>query len=553
MAKEIIFGQEAREKVLAGVNTLANAVQATLGPRGRDVIIEIPYRPPIATKDGVTVAQWIALKDPFENLGAAMLKEAAARTAEVAGDGTTTATVLARSLFAEGFKLIAAGAAPIELKRGIDQGVEVCLKAMDDFAKPVKTDEDVCNVATISANGDEGIGKVIAEAAQKVGRDGVITIEDGQTTKMELEVVDGMELDQGFISPYFVTDSEKLEAVLDHPKGVFVLLVDREITTLREIVGLLNAASNSGRPLLIIAHDVTGEALQTLCVNRVKGTLVVAAVKATGFGEKRRDEMEDLVALTGATIIGGHGDDDDLDDSTQPTVLGVVRRAVARRRATTIIGMDDKERRKLIQERAKSLRRRIKSVKTEFEREELRVRAAQLSGGVAVIRVGAASQIELKERKDRVDDALSATQAAMESGIVPGGGVAYLRCLRALNKLNKTLKGDQLLGLQVLKYALTEPTRQIVENVGKGLHPEVVLHKIISSKSQTLGYDAAKDRFCDLMKDGIVDPLLVTRCALQHAASVATVMMTAEVALVEERLPMLQSGPGMPMAPGAVE
>lgn len=547
-SRDITFNDEARAKILAGVNILADAVQATLGPRGQAAIIEMPYQAPIVTKDGITVARWISVAEPTENLGVQMLKEAAARTAEAAGDGTTTATVLGRALFAGSHKLIAAGAAPIELKRGIDRGVEFAVKHLEIMARPV-TDEEVAKVATISANGDSEIGGKIAEAVSKVGRDGVVTIEDGKSYGLELELVDGVEIDNGFISPYFVTNPERMVAEMDSPKGVKVLLVDREITSLTEMLSILNYASNEGIPLLIIAHDVSGEALSSLVINRVKNNLSCAAVKAAGFGANRREELEDLAALTGAKVLGGIGCSEDLDQRTDPSeVLGTARRVTAGRSSTTVVGLETDEIKEAVTTRTKNLRGQVESMDSDFEKDFLRERAAHLEGGVAVIRVGAASDIEMKERKDRVDDALSATKAAVDAGIVPGGGVALLRCAAMIKQtLLSKMDGDQVLGAKLLMKALEEPACQIATNAQASvdMHPEVVLHLIRDNKLEPYGLNAATGEFGNLYDLGVIDPLSVVRSALQHAASVATTMMTASVAIVENR----DDDPGAPPMP----
>ena len=546
--REIAFGQDAREKILKGVEILAKAVRATLGPRGESVIIEMPYQAPIVTKDGITVARWISVKDPHQNLGVQMMKEAAARTAEAAGDGTTTATVLGHALFAEAFKLIAAGAAPIELKRGIDRGVEEAVKHLEKMSRLVERDKDIEQVATISANGDKEIGKCIAKAVLKVGKDGVVTIEEGKSYGLETEVVDGMELDQGFVSPYFITNANRMEAVIESHKGVKVLLLDRELSSLEEMVNLLDHVSNEGYGLLVVAHDINSEALSALVLNKVKNTLNAVGVKAPGFGANRSEELDDIAILTGATVLGGHAGED-LSRATSVEVLGNARRVIARRTSTTIIGMDDKDVKKRVKDRVKALRDQIEYIDEQFEKENTRVRAAQLEGGVAVIRVGAASDVEMREKKDRVDDALSATKAAAESGIVPGGGVALLRCVEVIKKIN--LKGDQALGLQLLAKVLEEPIRRIVANTADADNqPDVVLHLIKNEDDDAFGFDAATGKYGNLFDMGIIDPLKVVRSALQHASSVATTMMTASVAVVED--PNVDDGNAMPpmMPPG---
>jgi chaperonin GroEL len=544
MAKKITLGEESRAAILRGVNKLADTVKITLGPKGRNVVLDKKYGSPTITKDGVTVAKEIELKDVMENMGAQMVREVASRTSDVAGDGTTTATVLAQAIFREGVKTVAAGANPMALKRGIDKAVERATRLISKAAKPV-TEDMIAQVGAISANGDETIGKLIAEAMQKVGKDGVITVEESKTIETNLEVVEGMQFDRGYLSPYFVTDAETVEAVLENP---VVLLSDKKISSMRDLLPILEQVAKLGRPILIIADDIEGEALATLVVNKLRGTLGVAAVKAPGFGDRRRAMLEDIAVLTGATVIN-----EDLGIKLENVMLeelGSARKVTIDKETTTIIdgGGDSQD----LQARVKTLRAQVEDSASDYDREKLQERLAKLVGGVAVIRVGAATETELKEKKARVEDAMHATRAAVEEGIVPGGGVVLIRVAKALDKFNPfaahneeeaTGDPDEQIGVNIVKRALEEPLRQIVANAGK--EGAVIVERVRAEKNPNVGYNVVTERFEDLVAVGVIDPAKVTRSALQNAASIAGLMLTTEALISEfqeDNKPDLASG-----------
>jgi chaperonin GroEL len=532
MAKQIVQGTESRAAILRGVNRLADAVKITLGPKGRNVVLDKKFGSPTITKDGVTVAKEIELKDPMENMGAQMVKEVASQTSDVAGDGTTTATVLAQAIFREGVKTVAAGANPMALKRGIDKAVERATAEIKKMAKPVKGDM-IAQVGTISANGDEAIGELISEAMNKVGKDGVITVEESKTMETDLEFVEGMQVDRGYLSPYFVTDPEGMEAVLENP---VILISEKKISSMRDLLPLLEQAAKQGRPMLIIAEDVEGEALATLVVNKLRGTLSVVAVKAPGFGDRRKAQLEDIAVLTGGKVIS-----EDLGiklENVKLEDLGSAKKVTVDKDNTIIIdgagSTDD------LQARVKTLKAQIEDATSDYDREKLQERLAKLVGGVAVIRVGAATETELKEKKARVEDAMNATRAAVEEGIVPGGGVALIRAAKVLDKFkifepneDGLVIGDldEQIGVTIVKRALEEPLRQIVQNAGK--EGAVIVEKVRAEKNVNFGYNALTDKYEDLVAAGIIDPAKVTRCALQNAASIAGLMLTTE-ALISE-------------------
>jgi len=532
MAKQITHGEESRAAILRGVNQLADAVKITLGPKGRNVVIDKKYGSPTITKDGVTVAKEIELKDPMENMGAQMVREVASKTSDVAGDGTTTATVLAQAIFREGVKTVAAGANPMALKRGIDKAVERATKEIKKMAKPV-TGDMIAQVGTISANGDHAIGELIAEAMEKVGKDGVITVEESKTMETALEVVEGMQFDRGYLSPYFVTDAESMEAVLENPA---ILISEKKISSLRDMLPILEQAAKLGKSILIIAEDVEGEALATLVVNKLRGTITVAAVKAPGFGDRRKAMLEDIAVLTGGKVIS-----EDLGiklENVKLEDLGSARRVTLDKETTTII--DGGGNTEDLRARVKMLKTQIEDSSSDYDREKLQERLAKLVGGVAIIRVGAATETELKEKKARVEDAMNATRAAVEEGIVPGGGVVLIRAAKALDKfkLFETDKDgdvigdeDEQIGVNIVKRALEEPLRQIVANAGK--EGAVIVEKVRAEKNPNVGYNAETENFEDLVAAGVIDPAKVTRCALQNAASIAGLMLTTE-ALISE-------------------
>ena len=521
-AKEVRFSDDARQRMLKGINTLANAVKATLGPKGRNAVIEKAYGAPTITKDGVSVAKEIELKDKFENMGAQMLKEVASNTSDEAGDGTTTATVLAQAIIREGLKAVAAGRNPMDIKRGIDKAVLVATDELKRLSKPCRDSKAIAQVGTISANADESIGKTIADAMAKVGKEGVITIEEGQGLENELELVDGMQFDRGYLSPYFINQQQSQTAEFDKP---LIFLCDKKVSNIREMLPLLEAVAKASRPLIVIAEDVEGEALATLVVNNIRGILKVAAVKAPGFGDRRKAMLQDIATLTGGTVIS-----DELGLSLEKVTLnelGEAKKVVIAKENTTIIDGGGKA--KDIEARVESIRKQVEDASSDYDKEKLQERVAKLSGGVALIKVGAATEIEMKEKKARVEDALHATRAAVEEGVVPGGGVALIRALKALDKLEGANE-DQAAGIRILARAIEEPLRNIVENAGEDA--AVILNQVKSGKG-AYGYNAATGEFGDLLEEGILDPTKVTRLALQNAASVAGLMLTTEVMVAE--------------------
>jgi chaperonin GroEL len=522
-AKEILFDEKGREKILEGVNVLADAVKATLGPRGRNVVIEKSWGSPTVTKDGVTVAKEIELEDKFQNMGAQMVKEVASKTSDVAGDGTTTATVLAQAIFREGARMVAAGHSPIELKRGIDKAVEKLVDALKKMAKQTKGQKDIAQVGTISANGDEFIGKLIADAMDKVGKEGVITIEEAKSMETTLDVVEGMQFDRGYLSPYFVTDADRMEAVLEDP---YILIYEKRLSAMKDMLPLLEQVARSGKPLLIIAEEVEGEALATLVVNKLRGTLNVCAVKAPGFGDRRKEMLKDIAVLTGGQAIT-----EDLGlklENLTLKELGRAKRTTVDKDNTTVV--DGAGKKQEIEARMKQIRTQIEETTSDYDREKLQERLAKLAGGVAVIKVGAATETEMKEKKARVEDALNATRAAVEEGIVPGGGVALVRAVSSIEKM-ENLSHEQSVGVSIVRRAAEEPARQIAANAGK--EGSIVVQKIKEGKG-AFGYNAATDTFEDLIEAGVIDPTKVVRSALQNAASVASLLITTE-ALVAEK------------------
>jgi chaperonin GroEL len=521
-AKDVKFHDSARSRVVKGVNILADAVKVTLGPKGRNVLLERSFGAPVITKDGVSVAKEIELKDKFENMGAQIVKQVASKTADVAGDGTTTATVLAQAVVQEGMKHVAAGMNPMDLKRGIDQAVAGVVEALRKMSKPISTRKETAQVAALSANADEAIGKIIADAMDKVGREGVITVEDGKSLDNELDIVEGMQFDRGYLSPYFITDPEKQVAQLDDP---LVLLYDKKISNVRELLPVLESAAKAGKPLLIIAEDVEGEALATLVVNAMRGVLKVTAVKAPGFGDRRKAMLEDIATLTGATVISEETGKQ-LDKATLED-LGSAKWIDVRKEETIIIGGGGKQ--EAIDARVKSIRKQIDEASSDYDREKLQERVAKLAGGVAVIRVGAATEVEMKEKKDRVEDALHATRAAVEEGIVPGGGVALLRARAAIQEM-KGANADQDAGIRIILRALEAPLRAIVANAGE--EPSVVVAKVMEAKGN-YGYNAATGEYGDLVDIGVVDPTKVTRTALQNAASIAGLILTTAATIAQ--------------------
>jgi len=532
-AKEIIYDTAARDKILAGVNALANAVKVTLGPRGRNVVIEKSFGAPTVTKDGVTVAKEIELEDRFENMGAQMVREVASKTSDVAGDGTTTATVLAQAIYREGSKMVAAGHNPMELKRGIDAAVTAIVEHLGKLSKPTKDPREIAQVGTISANGDEQIGKIIAEAMQKVGKEGVITVEEAKSLETVLDVVEGMQFDRGYLSPYFVTDQERMEVVLN---DAYLLISEKKISSMKDLLPVLEAIAKQGKPLLIIAEDIDGEALATLVVNKLRGTLNTAAVKAPGFGDRRKELLKDIAVLTGGQVVS-----EDLGiklENVTLSDLGQAKRVSIDKDNTTIV--DGVGKKADIKGRIETIRRQIEDTTSDYDREKLQERLAKLVGGVAVIKVGAATEVEMKEKKARVEDALNATRAAVEEGIVPGGGTALLRCQSAIEKLNVSL--EQQTGVNIIRRALEEPIRQIANNAG--LEGSIVVEKVRLG-SGNFGYNAANEKYTDLIEDGIIDPTKVVRTALQNAASVASLMLTTE-AIIVERKEDKPAAPSMP-------
>jgi len=532
--KEIKYSEKAREKMLKGVDTLADAVKVTLGPKGRNVLIEKSWGSPKTTKDGVTVAKEIDLEDKFENMGAQMVKEVASKTSDVAGDGTTTATILAQSVYREGAKLVAAGSNPMAIKRGIDKAVDLVVEQLRELSKPTKEKKEIAQVGTISANNDSTIGEVISEAMEKVGKEGVITVEEAKSMETTLEIVEGMQFDRGYLSPYFVTDPEKMEAHLEEP---YVLLHEKKISVMKDLVPILEQIAKMGKPLLIVAEDVEGEALATLVVNKIRGTFTCAAVKAPGFGDRRKAMLEDIAILTGGQLIS-----EDLGVKLENVTLndlGTAKRISIDKDNTTIV--DGGGSRNALEGRVKQIRAQIDETTSDYDREKLQERLAKLIGGVAVINVGAATEIEMKEKKDRVEDALNATRAAVEEGIVPGGGVALIRALKGLEKVN--LSGEEQLGVDLVKRAIEEPVRQIANNAG--FEGSVVVQRVIEDKG-SFGFNAETGEYEDLMKAGIIDPTKVTRFALQNAASVAGLLMTTEAMVAEKPEKKKPVAPQMP-------
>ena len=526
-AKEVKFGSDARTRMLEGVDTLANAVKVTLGPKGRNVVLEKSFGAPRITKDGVTVAKDIELKDKFQNMGAQMVREVASKANDVAGDGTTTATVLAQSIAQEGARAVAAGMNPMDLKRGIDIAVEAVVATLESKSKKISTSDEVAQVGTISANGEEEIGKMIAEAMERVGNEGVITVEEAKSLDTELDVVEGMQFDRGYLSPYFVTDAEKMRAVLEEP---YILLHEKKLSNLQDMLPILEKVVQSGRPLLIIAEDIEGEALATLVVNRLRGGLKVAAVKAPGFGDRRKAMLEDIAILTNGTVIS---EEVGISlDAVTLEMLGSAKRVEITKDETTIVdGIGEK---KEIEARCNQIRAQAEETTSDYDREKLQERLAKLAGGVAVIRVGGATEVEVKERKDRVDDAMHATRAAVEEGIVPGGGVALVKSISSLDKL-KPANRDQEVGVEIIRRALQAPARNIAENAGA--EGSVIVGKLLESKDDNEGYDAVSGTFTDMIKAGVIDPTKVVRSAMQNAASVAALLITTEAMVADKPEP----------------
>ncbi|MFI5370097.1 MAG: chaperonin GroEL [Candidatus Eisenbacteria bacterium] len=522
-AKQLLFSEQARAKIMEGVETLAKAVKVTLGPRGRNVVLDKKWGSPTVTKDGVTVAKEIELDDPYMNMGAQMVREVASKTSDVAGDGTTTATVLAEAIFREGIKNVTAGAAPMTIKRGIDMAVEAVVAELKTLSKDVKTNKEIEQVATISANSDTVIGKMIAEAMDKVGKDGTITVEEARSVDTTLDVVEGMQFDKGYISPYFVTEKESMEAVLE---DAYVLLYEKKLSNMKDLLPVLEKIAQRSKPLLIVAEDVEGEALATLVVNKLRGTLAVCAVKAPGFGDRRKAIMEDIAVLTGGKVIT-----EDLGiklENTRIEDLGRAKRITVDKENTTLVEGGGKK--ADIQGRIGQIRKEIEETTSDYDREKLQERLAKLAGGVAVINVGAATETEMKEKKARVEDALHATRAAVEEGIVPGGGVAYIRSLPALDKLAATLEGDIKVGVAIVRRALEQPLRTLCDNAG--VEGSIVVEKVKKEK-KTTGYNVDTEEYVDMFEAGIIDPTKVSRTALQNAASVASLLLTTEALVTE--------------------
>ncbi|NLI81832.1 MAG: chaperonin GroEL [Deltaproteobacteria bacterium] len=532
-AKEIKYYADAREKIMTGVNILADAVKVTLGPKGRNVVIEKSFGSPLVTKDGVTVAKEIELADKFENMGAQMVKEVASKTSDVAGDGTTTATILAQAIYREGSKLVAAGHNPMALKRGIEKAVDVAVAELKEISKPTKDQKEISQVGTISANNDPTIGSIIAEAMSKVGKEGVITVEEAKSMETTLEVVEGMQFDRGYISPYFVTDAERMEAVLEEP---YILTHEKKISNMKDLLPLLEQIAKMGKPLLIIAEDVEGEALATLVVNKLRGTLKICGVKAPGFGDRRKAMLQDIAILTGGQVIS-----EDLGVKLENVTmkdLGQCKTVRVDKDNTTIV--DGAGSREAIEGRIKQIRAQIEETTSDYDREKLQERLAKIVGGVAVVKVGAATEVEMKERKARVEDALNATRAAVEEGIVPGGGVALLRCIPALEKME--VAGEEAFGVSIVKRALEEPVRQIANNAG--LEGSVVVEKV-KKENGAFGFNAETESYGDLVEEGVIDPTKVVRFALQNAASVSALLLTTE-AMVAEKPKKKEPAPPMP-------
>ncbi|MCB4203496.1 chaperonin GroEL [Deferribacterales bacterium Es71-Z0220] len=533
MAKAITFGDEARQAILRGVDKLANAVKVTLGPKGRNVVIEKKFGSPLVTKDGVTVAKEIELKDPIENLGAQMVKEVASKTSDVAGDGTTTATVLAQAIYREGMKNVVAGANPMELKRGIDKAVEAVVAKLKEISKPIQNKTEIAQVGTISANNDKEIGDIIADAMDKVGKDGVITIEENKSTDTVLDVVEGMQFDRGYLSPYFVTNPDTMEAVLEN---AYILICEKKITSMKDLLPILEQLAKQNAQFLIIAEDIEGEALATLVVNKLRGTLNCAAVKAPGFGDRRKEMLKDIAVLTGGQVIS-----EDLGlklDNVKLEDLGRAKKIVVDKENTTIVegeGSSDD-----IMARVNQIKKQIEETTSDYDREKLQERLAKLVGGVAVIKVGATTETEMKEKKARVEDALNATKAAVEEGIVPGGGVALIRARAALDNLK--LVGDEQIGVEIIRKALEYPIRQIAENAG--FEGSIVVDKIVQNDNVAFGFNAATEEYTNMIEAGVIDPTKVTRSALQNAASVSGLMITTEATITE--IPEKKEAPAAP-------
>jgi chaperonin GroEL len=535
MAKQLLFSEEARNKILVGVEKLAEAVKATLGPKGRNVVLDKKFGSPTSTKDGVTVAKEIDLEDPFENMGAHMVNEVASKTSDVAGDGTTTATVLAEAIYREGIKNVTAGANPMEIKRGIDKAVEVVVQEIRRISKPTKDKTEISQVGTISANNDRTVGDLIAEAMDKVGKDGVITVEEAKSMDTSLEIVEGMQFDRGYLSPYFVTNPERMEVAVEDP---YILLHEKKISSMKDLLPILEKVAKTGKPFLLVAEDVEGEALATLVVNKLRGTLQAAAVKAPGFGDRRKAMLEDIAILTGGRVIT-----EDLGiklESIELNDLGRAKRVTIDKDNTTVVEGFGKA--KDIEGRVKQIRTQIEETTSDYDKEKLQERLAKLVGGVAVINVGAATETEMKEKKARVEDALNATRAAVEEGVIPGGGVAYLRAVPVLEKLK--LEGDQAVGVRIIQRAVEEPLRQIAENAG--VEGSIVVQNVKNGKGNN-GYNADQDKYEDLVKAGIIDPTKVARYALLNAASIAGLMLTTE-ALISD-IPEKEKPPPMPGGP----
>ena len=535
MAKQIKFGEDARRAIQAGIDRLAEAVKVTLGPKGRNVVLDKKFGAPTITKDGVTVAKEIELEDPYENMGAEMVKEVASKTSDTAGDGTTTATVLAQAIYREGLKNVAAGSNPTAVKRGVDKAVEEIVEQLNKISKPVKEKQEIAQVASIAANCDTTIGDLIAEAMDKVGKDGVITVEEAKSMATTLDVVEGMQFDQGYLSPYFVTDAEKMVTTLDNP---YILIHEKKISVMKDLLPLLEKIARTGKPLLIIAEDIEGEALATLVVNKIRGTFACCAVKAPGYGDRRKAMLEDIAVLTGGRAItedlGGKLENISTED------LGQAKRVTIDKENTTIVEGAGKP--QAINGRIAQLKKQIEDSDSDYDKEKLQERLAKLAGGVAVINVGAATETEMKEKKARVEDALHATRAAVEEGIVPGGGVALLRCIPALEKLNLT--DDETVGRDIIRRALEEPIRQIVENAD--LEGSVVVNKVREEKAN-VGYDVTQDKVVDMIQAGVIDPTKVTRTALQNSAGVASLLLMTEAIVTD--IPEKEKG-GPPMMPG---
>jgi chaperonin GroEL len=533
MAKAITFGDEARQAILRGVDKLANAVKVTLGPKGRNVVIEKKFGSPLVTKDGVTVAKEIELKDPIENLGAQMVKEVASKTSDVAGDGTTTATVLAQAIYREGMKNVVAGANPMELKRGIDKAVEAVVAKLKEISKPIQNKTEIAQVGTISANNDKEIGDIIADAMDKVGKDGVITIEENKSTETVLDIVEGMQFDRGYLSPYFVTNPDTMEAVLEN---AYILICEKKITSMKDLLPILEQLAKQNSQFLIIAEDIEGEALATLVVNKLRGTLNCAAVKAPGFGDRRKEMLKDIAVLTGGQVIS-----EDLGlklENVKLSDLGRAKKIVVDKENTTIVegeGSSDD-----IMARVNQIKKQIEETTSDYDREKLQERLAKLVGGVAVIKVGATTETEMKEKKARVEDALNATKAAVEEGIVPGGGVALIRARAALDNLK--LVGDEQIGVEIIKKALEYPIRQIAENAG--FEGSIVVDKIVQNENVAFGFNAATEEYTNMIEAGVIDPTKVTRSALQNAASVSGLMITTEATITE--IPEKKEAPAAP-------